>query len=265
MVLPVPYEATTCYMPGTSEGPEAIIRASTQIETFDEELQTEYTARGIVTLEAIHPVDDSQKMMIRIYDTAAAVIESGGILISLGGEHSITPPIVDACKSVHKNLSVLQIDAHADLRQSYNGTEYSHACVMRRVLDITPDICQVGIRSYSEEEFKSFRDLVKRFITPQEVARDVAWVEKVLGMLNDDVYVTIDMDGLDPSIAPGVGTPEPGGLTWQQVTRLLRSVCAVKNVVGADIVEVRPLPSNPLTEFTAARLACKIIAYTQRA
>jgi len=159
---------------------------------------------------------------------------------------------------------VLQIDAHADLRDSYGGTGHSHACVMRRVLEITDSICQVGIRSFSREEYEACPAQVAGFVTPESIARDPCWIDRVVARLGERVYVTVDMDGLDPSIAPGVGTPEPGGLTWRQVTGLLRRVCAQRHVVGADVVEVRPVPPDHVTEFVAARLAYKIIAYTQQ-
>ena len=214
--------------------------------------------------EAVTLADDPAVQMSRIKEAAQPIVESGRFLLALGGEHSITAPLVEACAAAYGSISVLQIDAHADLRDSYLGTKHSHACVMRRVLEITPHICQVGVRSYSPEEQLAFPDRVAAFITPRAIARDMCWVDRAISMLHAPVYITVDMDGLDPSIAPGVGTPEPGGLSWQQVLKLLRGVCTRKQVVGADIVEVRPIPPNHVTEFVAARLACKIIAYTQQ-
>ena len=158
---------------------------------------------------------------------------------------------------------MLQIDAHADLRQAFCGTPHSHGSVMRRILDITGRICQVGIRSFSAEELESCPAQVRNFITPEIIRRDAKWIDRALRMLSDKVYVTIDIDGFDPAYAPGTGTPEPGGLDWQQVTGLLRRVCCRRQVVSADIVEVRPIPPGHQTEYLAARLAYKIIAYTQ--
>jgi agmatinase len=158
---------------------------------------------------------------------------------------------------------VLHIDAHADLRDTWEGTPLSHACAMRRVLELTEKICQVGIRNVSLDEVRACPPQVANFITPAIIREDPAWIDRALGLLTDRVYITIDMDGLDPALAPGVGTPEPDGLTWPQITRLLRRLCTERRVVAADIVETRPIPPNHLTEFIAAKLAYKIIAYTQ--
>jgi agmatinase len=264
-VLPIPYEGTATYMKGTAAGPAAILAASRQVELFDEELLCEFARPGVATYPPIEPADDIGAQMARIKAAAAPIVSAGRFLLSLGGEHSITVPLVQACAAEYGEISVLQIDAHADLRDSYLGTRHSHACVMRRVLETTPRICQVGVRSYSPQEYLACPGQAAAFITPRNIARDMSWVDKAIGALTGPVYVTVDMDGLDPSIAPGVGTPEPGGLTWQQVLRLLRRVCASRRVIAADIVEVRPIPPNHVTEYVAARLACKIIAYTQQA
>jgi len=263
-VLPVPYEATVCYERGTAAGPMQVIRASGQVEFFDEELHAEFVSAGIDTYACVDAADSAAEQMRRVKQAAQPIVQAGKFLLTLGGEHGITAPLVEACAAVHGPISVLQIDAHADLRDCYNGSRHSHACVMRRVLETTDRICQVGIRSYSQEEFRDCREQAERFITPQVINSGADWIGRSLDLLDEKVYVTVDMDGLDPSIAPGVGTPEPGGLTWPQVTGLLRRVCAERSVVAADIVEVRPIPPSHVTEFLAARLAYKIIAYTQR-
>ena len=263
-VLPVPYEGTISYKPGTAAGPAAILEASCQVELFDEELGAEFVSAGIATCQPVPPADDPAEQMRRIREAALPIVGAGKFLLALGGEHSITAPLVEACAEEHGPPSVLQIDAHADLRDCYNGSKHSHACVMRRVSETTTRICQVGVRSYSKDESLSRSREISNLITPNVIAEDPNWIDRALGLLGRKVYVTVDMDGLDPSIAPGVGTPEPGGLTWRQVTALLRRVCAGREVVAADIVEVRPIPPNHVTEFVAARLACKIIAYTQQ-
>ncbi len=263
-VLPVPYEGTVTYEPGTAAGPAAIIKASQQVELFDEELGREFFEAGVATCPPVDPADDPAEMMRRVKEVARPIMKSGKFLLALGGEHSITAPLVEAATEVHGPLSVLQIDAHADLRDSYDGTRLSHACVMRRVLETTDHICQVGIRNYSKEEFDACPNQVENFITLERIRQHGGWVDLALSCLSGAVYVTVDMDGLDPSIAPGVGTPEPDGLLWHQVTELLRRVCGERKVVAADIVETRPIPPNHLTEFIAARLAYKIIAYTQQ-
>ena len=263
VVLPVPYEGTVTYMAGTADGPAAIIDASQQVELFDEELLRECHAVGVATLPALKPLKDPGKMMQRVHQAALPVMSGGQFLLTLGGEHSITAPLVRAAQEAFGDVSVLQIDAHADLRDNYDGSSHNHACVMRRVLEATDRICQVGVRNVCQEEFDQCWPQIERLITPQIVETDPAWIDRAMGLLGETVYVTIDVDGFDPSIAPGVGTPEPGGLLWRPVLDLLRRVCAERRVVAADIVEVRPIPPNHITEFLAARLAYKLIAYTQ--
>ena len=263
-VLPVPYEGTVSNEPGTAAGPDAIIRASRQVELFDEELRREFFHAGVATYPAVQPADEPGEQMRRIKSAALAIAQAGKFLLALGGEHSITAPLVEAACEVNAPVSVLQIDAHADLRDTYGGTKHSHACVMRRVLETTGRICQVGVRSYSLQEYTACRQEVDNFITPEIIRADPRWIDRALRLLGEKIYVTVDIDGLDPSIAPGVGTPEPGGLTFRQLTSLLRRACAERCVVAADIVEVRPMPHNHVTEFVAARLAYKIIAYTQQ-
>jgi agmatinase len=262
-VLPVPYEATVSYKGGTADGPRAIITASQQVELFDEELLREFAADGVATLAPVEPAATPEAMIARIAEAARPSLQQGRFLLSLGGEHSITGPLVREAARAGGPLSVLQIDAHADLRASYDGTPHSHAAVMRRVSEAADRICQVGIRSISPEEAAECPALIERIITPADVRSDPGWTRRALAMLGPRVYVTIDIDGLDPSIAPGTGTPEPGGLLWHQLTDLLRQVCAERRVVAADVVEVRPIPPNHVTEFVAARLAAKLIAYTQ--
>ena len=262
-VLPVPYEGTVSYKAGTAAGPAAIIDASLQVEHFDEELHGQFVEAGVTTYPAVEPADDPEEQMRRVRQAARPIMQAGKFLLTLGGEHSITVPLVELANEIFGPISVLQIDAHADLRVSYGGTNRSHACVMRRVLEITGRICQVGVRSYCEENYIACRKQVDNFLTPQVIATCPDWIDRAITLLGEKVYVTVDIDGFDPSIAPGVGTPEPGGLTWQQVTALLRRVCTERHVVAADIVEVRPIPPNHITEFLAARLTYKIIAYTQ--
>jgi len=263
VVLPVPYEATVTYASGTAAGPSAVLAASQQVEWFDEELRGEFYACGIATAEAVPAADSPAEQMRRVRAAAEDVFAAGKFLLALGGEHSITAPLVAAAAARYGDVSVLQLDAHADLRDRYQGQKHSHACVMRRVLEVTDSIAQVGIRSLSRAEQEQCPRQVERFITAEMVAGQPAWMDRALALLGEKVYVTVDMDAFDPSEAPGVGTPEPGGLRWREVTGLLRRLCAERVVVGADIVETRPLPPSNVTEFLAARLAYKIIAYTQ--
>ncbi len=263
IVLPVPYGGTVTFGRGTADGPEAIIAASHQVELFDEELLGEFYRAGIATLEPVAPSDTPAEQMARVRKMAEPYVWAGKFLLTLGGEHSITAPLVEAAAGHYGEISVLQIDAHADLRDTYNGTKHSHACVMRRILETTGRVAQVGIRSFSQEEYDAFPGRVADFITPKMAAGDSDWMERVLALLGDKVYLTVDIDGFDLSEAPGTGTPEPGGLTWRQVTGLIRRVAAERSIVAADVVEVSPIPGSRVTEFLAARLAYKIIAYTQ--
>lgn len=264
VVLPVPYEGTVSYQTGTADGPAAILKASQQVELYDEELHREFHHAGVATLRPVRPAGTPAQQMRRVYQAAQGVVARGKFLLTLGGEHSITAPLVAAAVERFGPLSVLQIDAHADLRDSYGGTKHSHAAVMRRVLEITDRICQVGIRNVSKEEADDCPRQVKQFFTPARIAADPKWIDKAIAMLGPRVYLTVDIDGFDPAYAPATGTPEPGGLSWPQVTALLRRLCAKRDVVAADIVEVGTMPGSAVTEFLAARLAYKIIAYTQR-
>ncbi len=263
-ILPVPYEATTSYHGGTKHGPTAIIQASQQVELFDEELLREFHKCGIATLDPVEPsAVGPEDMHEKLFKMAKRVVHDKKFLLTLGGEHSISSALVRAVLTKHKKLSVLQIDAHLDLRNSYQGSPYSHACVMRRIDDLGISIVPVGIRNMCQEEHRFLKRSNIRPFTAKECLEGDGWVDGVLDALSDDVYVTIDIDGFDPAYAPGTGTPEPGGLDWVSVTKLLRSVAQHKTVVGADVVEVSPIPGQVVTEFLAARLAYKLICYIQ--
>lgn len=263
-VLPIPYDGTVSFQVGTRNGPRAIITASQQVELFDEAYEREFTSAGVATLEPVAPeMAGPREMHESIYAAARKVVRDGKFLLSLGGEHSITSALVRAVKGKYKKLSVLQIDAHADLRDSYEGTPYSHASAMRRVWDLRVPVVGVGIRNYSAEEHRYMTRLGIRPISAQQTYEDVDWIERAVGALTENVYVTIDIDGFDPAYAPGTGTPEPGGMDWYQVNDLLRAVAMERRVVAADIVEVLPLPGSAQTEFLAAKLAYKLIAHIE--
>jgi len=264
-VLPIPYDSTTSFQTGTREGPAAIIRASQQVELFDEELEAECHKVGVATLDPLVPnMAGPEAMHGDVFNAAKHIVRDGKFLLGLGGEHSITSGLVRAVMTKHKKLSVLQIDAHLDLRDSWEGAKHSHACVMRRIVDLGATIVPVGIRNVSLEEHSFLKRRKIEPITARQCHTDDDWFDRVLNALSETVYVTIDIDGFDPSFAPGTGTPEPGGLDWYQVTGLLRLVAAEKKVVGADITEVMPIPGQAVTEFLAARLAYKLISYTQK-
>ena len=265
-IVPIPYEGTVCFLGGTVNAPEAILAVSDQMEHFDEELFIDFTRQGIATFSPILAAHTPEAMFDRIYQTVKQeqYFQPGKVPLFIGGEHSVTPPLVRAAVECYGNISVLQFDAHADLRDSYTGGKFSHASAMRRVLEHTSNLVQVGIRSFSEEEYRDCPKMIAKIITPRMLLQDrEGCITKILDSLTEQVYITVDIDAFDPAFAPGTGTPEPGGLDWFQVTDILRRVCDTRNIVGADVVEVAPLGNaNVITEFLAARLIAKIIAYS---
>ncbi len=263
-IVPIPYDATVSYGPGARHGPRAIITASQQVEEFDEEYGREFHRSGIATLDPIEPdVAGPSQMHERIWRCVKRIVRDGKVPIGLGGEHSITSGLVRAAMSRHRKVSVLQIDAHADLRDHYEGSRFSHACVMRRVLDLGASIVPVGVRNYSREEHRFMKRHGFRPITVRETRENVDWIMQAVDSLGPKVYVTIDIDGFDPAYAPGTGTPEPGGLDWYQVSDLLKAVAMERSIVGADVVEVAPVPGSVQTEFLAAKLVYKLIAHIE--
>lgn len=263
-ILPLPYDGTVSYQTGTRNGPRAIITASQQVELFDEEYAKEFTAAGIMTCEPVAPeMAGPKEMHESVYQAARQVLAKKKFLIALGGEHSLTSGLVRAVKQKQKNLSVLQIDAHADLRAEYEGTPYSHASVMRRVVEMGIPIVAVGIRNYSLGEHQFMKKHGIKPVSVREVRTNADWLQQVVERLTDNVYVTIDIDGFDPAYAPGTGTPEPGGLDWFQVNDLLKATAMFKNIVAADVVEVLPQPGTAQTEFLAAKLIYKLIAHIE--
>lgn len=265
-VLPIPYERTVSYGRGTARGPAAIIDASIQTEDFDEEL-LEPAGLRVQTLPAVRLDGLAEPEALAAIEAAAApVMEARRFLLGLGGEHTVTLPLVTRAKAAWGCRSVLQIDAHADLRDTYSGTPYSHACVMRRIRDLGLATVHVGIRALSSAEHAYAEAARVPLFRACEIAaaRDEAWIDRVVDCLADPVYVTVDVDGLDPSVIPGTGTPEPGGLGWYQTLALLRRVFARRRVVAADVVELAPLDGSTISEYTAARLAAKMLLYHSR-
>jgi agmatinase len=261
VVLPIPYERTTSYVEGTRRAPREILLASTQLELWDEELGGEVADIGIHTLPEMElPFADAEEALASMTSAASVLFEHGKFPVVLGGEHSLTPAIVRAALSHHSQLTVLQIDAHADLRDSYMGGRFNHACAMRRVLELAPAV-QVGIRSLSTQEAAEAERLPTRLFYDHDRRRNPDWIGVVVEALRSPVYVTIDCDGLDPAVMPAVGTPEPGGLGWYEVLDLLRMVCASRQVVGCDIVELCPIPGLAGPNFLCAKLIYKLLGY----
>jgi agmatinase len=260
-VMPVPYDGTTSFMAGTRYGPHAILTASRQVEFYDRELDLDVAEKlGLHTLPEMEPDMGSAELTVkRVEEMSDGVLKKGKFPVLFGGEHSVSVGLVASLAKRHKELSVLQIDAHADLRDEYEGTKFNHACAMRRIREHVGVASQVGIRSICRDELE--------YIEKAKLGEYIHWgaefdEKKVVSQLTDAVYVSIDLDGFDPSDCPGVGTPEPGGLKWAQVLRLLRSVAEHKKIVGFDVVELLPIPNTVQSEFFAAKLAYKLLGYS---
>ena len=261
VILPIPLESTTSYVAGTRNGPREILVASTHMELWDEELNTDIHGIGIYTLPEMElPFDDMGDLMGEIRRVTGELLKYDKFPVILGGEHSITGPVVAAMAAKYPGLSVLQIDAHADLRDTYMGTCFNHACAMRRVVEHARST-QVGIRSMSTDEAKAVPSLPTKIFYDVSMRRDKNWMDQVVSSLSDTVYITIDADGLDPAIMPAVGTPEPGGLSWYETLSLLRAVISSRRVVGCDLVELCPIPGMVSPNFLCAKLVYKILTY----
>lgn len=261
VVLSSPYEGTVSYGTGTKRGPNAIIEASRQVESYDSELGEDYWECGIRTEDELEVSHTSPEKNCRhVQEAVAAVLKEGKVPVLLGGEHSVAVGAFDAVAehfgAKAKGVSVLHLDAHADMRDEYEGTKHSHACAMRRCREKLHAV-SVGIRSYSEEEAKEIKRQKCDVFGPEFDEGEV------VGKLRENVYVTIDLDAFDPSECPAVGTPEPGGIRWKQATSLLRKVCSERRVVGFDVVELAPIPVQNVSDFLAARLVYKMICYME--
>lgn len=260
-VLPVPYEATVSYGGGTARGPEAIIAASTQIESFNERMAWVPSECGIWTDEPLAiPREPTEKVVQRIARRFGELMDAGKWVVMLGGEHAITPGGVAAAAGRHAGLHVVQLDAHADLRDSYQRDRWSHACAMARCLDRAA-IRAIGIRSYSPEEAERMRRGIPgyRMLPAWDLGRD-GWIERALdGLDGRPVYLTVDVDYFDPSVVPSTGTPEPGGGTWWPTLDLLDDLFRRADVVAADVVELAPIPGLHHADFTVARLVYYLI------
>jgi agmatinase len=261
VILPIPLESTTSYISGTKHGPREILVASSHMELWDDEMNVDIHDNGIFTLPEMElPFDDMGDMMAEIRRVVSQIVEHDKFPVVLGGEHSITSPVVAALAAKHPGMSVLQIDAHADLRDQYMGTRFNHACAMRRVLEFAR-CTQVGIRSLSTEEATAAPTLPTEIFYDINMRQDPYWIDQVVNSLGEAVYITIDCDGMDPAIMPAVGTPEPGGLSWPEMLALLRSVITNRRVVGCDLVELCPIPGMVAPNFLCAKLIYKILTY----
>lgn len=260
VILPVPFDLTTTYQHGAEDGPEALIEASRNLELYD--IETDYSVYrvGIHTAHAVK-AKSSEQMQQELHRRTAEYLSHNKFVVILGGEHSISYAPIKAYAEKFPGISILQIDAHADLQAAYEGNPWSHASVMARVRELpnVSSITAVGIRSMSEEEAQA-ADKEKTFFG-HELDLEGQWIDKVVNQLSDRVYITFDLDGFDSSLMPSTGTPEPGGLFWNQAMALLKRVAEKKEIVGFDVVELCPSSANVAPDYLAAKLVYKILSY----
>ena len=262
-VLPVSYEGTVSYGTGTGAGAMAIVDASRNMELYEEETDSEVYKIGIHTLDEFKPRPTPDEMMSDLYEHATDILRQDKFLCMLGGEHSVSAPIIKAHAEKYHNLSVLQIDAHADLRDTYDGTPHSHASIMARVVkDMQIPSVQVGIRSISADEARALDSgLPTKIFWARDIVGRTDWIHSAVESLTENVYLTIDIDGLDPSIVPTTGTPEPGGLGWYETLKLIRKLAEKRRVVGMDLVEYSYFEEYDSPAFLCAKLVYKSLAY----
>lgn len=258
VILPVPFDKTSSWIKGSAKGPRAIINASGNMELYDIETASEVYKKGIYTSKEIIS-DKPGDMIDNVQRNVGKLLGDGKFAVVLGGEHTVSLGSVKAHAEHFNNMSILHLDAHSDMRDSYEGDKYSHACVMARAKEITENIVSVGIRSMDSSELKNI-DKNKIFYA-SAIRKSEGWIKKVAKKLSKNVYVTIDLDVFDTSIMPSTGTPEPGGPGWYEVIDLLEHVSENKNIVGFDVVELCPNKNNPAPDFLAAKLIYKLLSF----
>jgi len=269
VILPIPYEATTTYRKGCEHGPLAVLTASDQLECYDEELGIEtcwqtriFTHENIADTRVNNSLT-ADEMLAETAETVKRLFADGKFVIGVGGEHAITTGLVQGyLQSLHEPFTVVQIDAHGDMRYEFEGSIHNHACVMRRILELGVPTLGVGIRAICQEEANLIKEKNLPIVWAREIYRNPAWIEDALGKITTKkVFLTIDLDGIDPSLMPGVGTPEPGGLDWYQTLEFLKEICTRFEVIGCDVMELAPTKDSVVSEFTAAKLIYKLIGY----
>jgi agmatinase len=258
IILPVPYDATSTWMKGSDKGPEAILEASVNLEFYDVETSSEAHLKGIHTVEPVLEDESPEKLVTAVCNRTLALLSDRKFPVIIGGNHTVSIGSVKAFSETFENLSVLQLDAHSDLRQSYEGSPFNHACAMARAREYAP-IVQVGIRSMAAEELQSAEQ--NRIFYSHQLYYDKLLYGKALEMLTENVYITIDLDVFDPSIMPSTGTPEPGGPEYFEIMHFLREVIRKKNVVGFDVVELCPSAGNKVPDFIAAKIIYQLLSY----
>lgn len=257
-ILPVPYDGTSTWIKGADRGPEALLDASFNLEFYDIETGTEVYKRGIATLDPVLEDSSPEAMADEVERRMERILTDGKFPVLIGGEHSVSIGAFRAVARRYPNLSILQFDAHSDMRDEYEGSACNHACVMARAKELTPHITQVGIRSTAREELHNINP--KRTFYAHRIVEDDEWIERVSAQLGDEVYITIDLDVFDPAYLPSTGTPEPGGLSYREVMALLRRVIREHRVVGLDVVELCPNPASKASDFLAAKLIYQFLS-----
>lgn len=257
IILPVPFDKTSTWLKGADKGPAAIIEASKYLELYDIETDSEVYRQGIFTAKPVYAASPS--VLLKKTDEAVSrYLKDNKLVVTLGGDHSVSIGVIKAYAKHYKNLSVLHLDAHADSRDSYEGTPYNHACVIARAREFTKNIVSAGIRSMDSSERANIDK--KRMFFAHDIHESDKWINKAVRLLTDSVYITIDLDVFDPGIMPSTGTPEPGGLGWYQVMKLLASVSKSKQIVGFDVVELCP-SEHKAPDFLAAKLIYTLLSY----
>jgi agmatinase len=258
VLIPVPYDGTSTWGKGADKGPDAFLKASENMELYDIETGTEVYQQGVYLADAVTENSSPEAMVDAVHKTTKDFIKRNKFVTLFGGEHSISIGTIRAFNECFDNLTVLHIDAHADLRESYDGTKCNHACAVHEASQTT-NLLQVGIRSMDAIE-KTFMDEEKTFFA-HDMVNDEYWMDKVIDQMTDNVLITFDLDAFDPSIMPSTGTPEPGGLLWYETLEFLKEVFKEKNVVGFDIVELCPNEADKSSDFLAAKLYYKMLSY----
>jgi agmatinase len=258
IIVPVPYDKTSTWMRGADKGPDAILEASVNLEFYDVETSSEVHLTGINTVEPVLENETPEKLVNAVYDKTLSLLSDKKFPVIIGGNHTVTVGAIKAFSENFDDFSVLQLDAHADLRQEYEGSELNHACTMARAREFAP-IVQVGIRSMSLGELPYID--IDRIFYSHELYYDKNLYGKAIDKLSENVYITIDLDVFDPSIMPSTGTPEPGGPGYLELLHFLRDVIRKKNVVGFDVVELCPSPTNKTPDFIAAKIIYQLLSY----
>lgn len=258
VILPVPYDGSSTWLKGADKGPEALLEASANMEVYDIETDSEVHKIGIHTAEPVLVDGSPEDMVDVVYKEMTFLLKKKKFPVIIGGEHSVSIGAFKAVAEQFNDLTILQFDAHADMRDSYEGSKCNHACVMARAREVAP-VIQLGIRSMSVEEREDIQP--DRIFYMTDMLNNKTWYYDLLNKLTRNVYITIDLDVFDPSIMPSTGTPEPGGMTWYDVLEVLKKVSEMANIVGFDVVELKPVSENKSPDFLASKLIYTLLTY----